>query len=48
MFFALYKASGAGWADVRVRIPKDMVLVASDFDSLGELILSPCQMGDGR
>ena len=30
----------AQWEDVRVRIPKDMVLVAPDFDSLGELILS--------
>ncbi len=32
--------SKAQWEDVRVRIPKDMVLVASDFDSLGEAILA--------
>ena len=32
--------SKAQWEDVRVQIPKDMVLVASDFDTLGEAILS--------
>jgi hypothetical protein len=32
--------SKAQWEDVRVRIPKDMVLVAPDFGSLGEAILA--------
>ena len=32
--------SKAQWEDVRVRIPKDMVLVAPDFDGLGEAILA--------